>query len=94
MDADRLTVPALIRQRVETDPDARFLVTDDAAITYLELDRATAQAAARLIRAGVAKGTRVGTHRGNLVSNSRCQRHSQLGMDYIIDCNVREETSA
>jgi acyl-CoA synthetase (AMP-forming)/AMP-acid ligase II len=59
MDAERLTVPGLLRRRVETDPHARFVVTEDAALTYLELDHASADVAARLVGAGVSKGTRV-----------------------------------
>ncbi|HXY95116.1 MAG TPA: class I adenylate-forming enzyme family protein, partial [Acidimicrobiia bacterium] len=41
-------------------PDAQFLVADDASLTYGELDRATRVAAARFAAHGVVKGTRVG----------------------------------
>ena len=45
---------------VEEQPDAQFLVADDATLTYAELDRATRDTAARLASRGVVKGTRVG----------------------------------
>jgi acyl-CoA synthetase (AMP-forming)/AMP-acid ligase II len=58
--AERLTVPALIARWSTEQPDAQFLVADDATLTYGELDRATRAVAARLARDGVVKGTRVG----------------------------------
>src|SRR6266516_755669 len=60
VDAERLTVPALLRRHAGTTPDLQFVVTEDAALTYGELDRASRRLAARLVRAGVGKGTRVG----------------------------------
>ena len=60
MDAERLTVPALLRRHAGTTPDLQFVITEDAALTYGELDRTSRRSAARLIRAGVGKGTRVG----------------------------------
>lgn len=59
MSAERLTIPALIRRRATEDGDTRFLVTDDAALTYRALDTATAEVATSLVTAGVAKGSRV-----------------------------------
>jgi acyl-CoA synthetase (AMP-forming)/AMP-acid ligase II len=58
--AERLTVPALIARWAAEHPDAQFLVADDATLTYDGLDRATRDAAARFAAHGVVKGTRVG----------------------------------
>lgn len=60
MAAERLTVPALVARWAAEQPDAQFLVADDATLTYSELDRATRQAAAQFAAHGVVKGTRVG----------------------------------
>ena len=60
MDAERLTVPALLRRHSSTTPDLQFVVTEDAALTYGEAERASNRLAARLVRAGIGKGTRVG----------------------------------
>ena len=57
---ERQTVPGLIRRRSAEAADARFLVTDDAVLTYGDLDAATARVARTLVAAGVAKGARVG----------------------------------
>jgi acyl-CoA synthetase (AMP-forming)/AMP-acid ligase II len=57
---ERLTIPALIERWVAEQPDAEFLVADDARLTYGELDRETRDAAARFAAHGVVKGTRVG----------------------------------
>ena len=54
------TIPALLVQRRGDDADRRALVTADEAITFAELDDASASAAARLVAAGVVKGDRVG----------------------------------
>jgi acyl-CoA synthetase (AMP-forming)/AMP-acid ligase II len=59
-EAERLTVPALVARWAEQQPDAQFLVADDATLTYGDLDRATREAAARFAAHGVVKGTRVG----------------------------------
>ncbi|MDD9368553.1 MAG: hypothetical protein PV358_00415 [Acidimicrobiales bacterium] len=47
------TIPALLVQRRSDDADRRALVTADEAITFAELDDASASAAARLVAAGV-----------------------------------------
>ena len=60
MNAERLTVPALVRRRADEQPEKPFIVTDDDVLTYGELDRETAAAASRFAAAGVGKGTRVG----------------------------------
>ncbi|HEY8060453.1 MAG TPA: class I adenylate-forming enzyme family protein, partial [Acidimicrobiales bacterium] len=57
---DAETIPALLALRRRTAPDHPALVTEDAAVTYLELDDASADLAARLVGDGVAKGDRVG----------------------------------
>ena len=56
---DAETIPALLTLRRRTAPDRPALVTEDAAITYAELDDASADLAARLGGDGVAKGDRV-----------------------------------
>ncbi|HEY5697981.1 MAG TPA: class I adenylate-forming enzyme family protein [Acidimicrobiales bacterium] len=56
---DAETIPALLTLRRRTAPDRPALVTEDAAITYAELDDASADLAARLVGDGVAKGDRV-----------------------------------
>lgn len=60
--ADRApeTIPALLAARRTDDPDRRALVTADDAITFVDLDGASAALAARLVAAGVVKGDRVG----------------------------------
>jgi acyl-CoA synthetase (AMP-forming)/AMP-acid ligase II len=56
----RLTIPALLRRRAAEHGDDRFLVTEDASLTYGELDRETRRVASVLVRGGVGKATRVG----------------------------------
>ena len=48
------------RARREHDADTQALVSDDAAITYAELDDASRELAQRLVAAGVGKAARVG----------------------------------
>jgi acyl-CoA synthetase (AMP-forming)/AMP-acid ligase II len=54
------TLPTLLARRRQDDADVRALVSDDGAITYAELDDASRDLAARLVAAGVNKGSRVG----------------------------------
>jgi len=58
--APRTTIPEVLRRRAASDPEARFLVTDDAHLTYGELDAATRRVASALVRGGAGKGTRIG----------------------------------
>ncbi len=60
MTPDAETIPSLLGLRRRVDADRRALVTADGAITYAELDDASAALAARLVAAGVVKGDRVG----------------------------------
>jgi acyl-CoA synthetase (AMP-forming)/AMP-acid ligase II len=60
VEAERLTVPELLARWASEQPDAQFIVADDATLTYGELDLATRDTAARLAALGVVKGTRVG----------------------------------
>ncbi|MBX6387938.1 MAG: acyl--CoA ligase [Frankia sp.] len=55
-----LTIPALVAARCRRHPDLAALVTEDASLTYAELDDTSRALAARLVRAGVTKGSRVG----------------------------------
>jgi acyl-CoA synthetase (AMP-forming)/AMP-acid ligase II len=57
---ERLTVPLLVARHATRDPDLQFVVTHERALTYAELDRASARLAAKLVADGVAKRTRVG----------------------------------
>jgi len=57
---ERHTIPALIARWAKEQPASRFLVADDAALTYGDLDRLTRDVGARLAALGVGKGTRVG----------------------------------
>ncbi|HEY5886222.1 MAG TPA: class I adenylate-forming enzyme family protein [Acidimicrobiales bacterium] len=57
--ADAETIPALLALRHRTAPDLPALVTDEATISYAELDDASADLAARLTGDGVVKGDRV-----------------------------------
>jgi acyl-CoA synthetase (AMP-forming)/AMP-acid ligase II len=57
---DAETIPALLAHRRGADADRRALVTAEGAVTYAELDDASAGQAARLVAAGVVKGDRVG----------------------------------
>jgi acyl-CoA synthetase (AMP-forming)/AMP-acid ligase II len=58
--AARRTLPALVRRWAEEQSEKAFVVTDDDALTYGELDRRSAAIAARFAQLGVGKGTRVG----------------------------------
>jgi acyl-CoA synthetase (AMP-forming)/AMP-acid ligase II len=58
--SERTTVPALVRRWAAEQPDRAFVVTDDDALTYGELDRRSAAWAERFAARGVGKGTRVG----------------------------------
>ncbi len=53
------TIPALLARRRQADGDLQAVVTADGAVTYRELDDASAAVAARLAGAGVVKGDRV-----------------------------------
>ena len=53
------TIPALLAHRRQADGDLQAVVTADGAVTYRELDDASAAVAARLAGAGVVKGDRV-----------------------------------
>ena len=57
---ERLTVPALVRRWAVEQPDRAFVVTDDDALTYGELDHRSAAWAEHFADLGVGKGTRVG----------------------------------
>jgi acyl-CoA synthetase (AMP-forming)/AMP-acid ligase II len=57
---DLTTIPAVLAHRRRADPALRALVDDDGAVTYAELDDASAALAARLVATGVVKGDRVG----------------------------------
>jgi acyl-CoA synthetase (AMP-forming)/AMP-acid ligase II len=57
---ERLTVPALLRRWADEQPDRDFVVTDDDALTYGELERRSAALAEHFANVGVGKGTRVG----------------------------------
>ncbi|ADP83050.1 AMP-dependent synthetase and ligase [Pseudofrankia inefficax] len=57
---EALTIPGLLAVRRREDADLRALVGDDDAVTYRELDDASRALAARLVAAGVGKGSRVG----------------------------------
>jgi len=54
------TIPALLALRHRDDGDREAIVTHDRAITYAQLDDASASIAARLVAEGVVKGDRVG----------------------------------
>ena len=57
---ERLTVPALVRGWAMEQSEKAFVVTDDGALTYGELDRRSAALAEHFADLGVGKGTRVG----------------------------------
>ncbi len=54
-----LTVPALLRARVDDRPDDVLLVCDDARLTYAEAERRSAELARALLAADASAGTRV-----------------------------------
>jgi acyl-CoA synthetase (AMP-forming)/AMP-acid ligase II len=58
--AERLTIPVLLHRHAETTPDLQFVVTEDEALSYRELEQASNRLSARLVREGIGKGTRVG----------------------------------
>ncbi len=60
MDDERLTVPALVRRWSAEIPNTEFVVTEEARITFRELDVRTRALAGRFVSRGIAKGTRVG----------------------------------
>jgi acyl-CoA synthetase (AMP-forming)/AMP-acid ligase II len=57
---DAETIGALLALRRKVDPDLRAIVTTDDAVTYAELDDASAAVASRLVADGMVKGDRVG----------------------------------
>ena len=57
---ERLTVPGLVRRWADEQPERAFVVTDDGALTYGELERRSAALVGRFAKLGVGKGTRVG----------------------------------
>ena len=60
MPAEVWTLPSLMAERRRADPHVQALVSDERAMTYAELDDASRALAARMVRAGVGKGDRVG----------------------------------
>ncbi len=58
------SVPEALARRAE-QPDTDFVVGTDTRLTYGEADRQSLELAARLMAAGVGKGTRVGLMYGN-----------------------------
>jgi acyl-CoA synthetase (AMP-forming)/AMP-acid ligase II len=56
----RITVPALVRRWADEQPERAFVVTDDDALTYGELERRSGALATHFAELGVGKGTRVG----------------------------------
>jgi acyl-CoA synthetase (AMP-forming)/AMP-acid ligase II len=54
-----LTVPALLRARVDDRPDDVLLVCDDARLTYAEADQRSAELARALLAADASAGTRI-----------------------------------
>jgi acyl-CoA synthetase (AMP-forming)/AMP-acid ligase II len=57
---ERLTVPVLVRRWSEAQPERDFVVTDDDALTYGELERRSAALAGYFADLGAGKGTRIG----------------------------------
>jgi acyl-CoA synthetase (AMP-forming)/AMP-acid ligase II len=60
MSTDAWTIPRLLARRREADPSLEALVEDDRRIRWADLDDASRALAARMIRAGLNKGDRVG----------------------------------
>ncbi len=60
MSADAWTIPQVIARRRQADPRVQALVSDDHRVTWAELDDASRALAARMVRAGLTKGDRVG----------------------------------
>jgi acyl-CoA synthetase (AMP-forming)/AMP-acid ligase II len=58
--SDALTIPAALALRRRSDPELRALVSDESAVGWAELDDVSRALAARLVRAGLGKGDRVG----------------------------------
>lgn len=54
------TVSGLLQHARASHPDALAIATPDERLTYADLDRRSATLAARLVEAGVGKGTKVG----------------------------------
>ena len=68
------TVPGLLAARRENDADRPALVTAEDAVTYRELDEASAALAAKLVVAGVVKGDRVGLLARRTAKHGGCHR--------------------
>ena len=60
MQPDGWTIPRAMALRRRADPELRALVSEEGAITWVELDDASRALAARLVGAGLGKGDRVG----------------------------------
>lgn len=58
--AEPVTIPGLLRRRAADAAEVAALVHDDDSLGYRELDERSRALAARLVAAGVGKGTRVG----------------------------------
>ena len=59
MTADPLTVPALLAVNAAERGERRAVVTEDRAVTHAQLDEESRAVAARLVAAGVGKGSRL-----------------------------------
>ena len=60
MSGEAWTIPQMIARRRQADPGVQALVSDDHSVTWAELDDASRALAARMVRAGLTKGDRVG----------------------------------
>ena len=60
MPLERTSIPALLARRTRDTPDLQALVSDDASITWSEVDEASRDLAARMVGGGLGKGDRVG----------------------------------
>ena len=60
MEHERMTVPALVRRWATVQPDIPFVTTDEATLTYGQLEQRSRAVMGRLLERGVRKGTRIG----------------------------------
>ncbi len=60
MPPERTSIPALLARCARHTPDVQALVSDDASITWREVDESSRDLAARMVGGGLGKGDRVG----------------------------------
>ena len=85
MSGERLTVPGLVRRWADEQPDRDFVVTDDDALTYGELERRSAALACALRRSrgGQRNACRCADDQRHRVAGGGVRRQSRCGATVV-----------